>query len=295
MVQWLPESILDGWAHAILRAMTHEWEELTRDLAPWIAPDALERLVEALPPGPVRKIDSRTLLLELAQRFGRGSRLGRALRVMNDYRAPTGEYHPMSGTVLIGAVRFMYEAGGRSVSEGDLEHKLQKHLNPQVDPRFSAWEADQTMGFFAYARTAAEVRAQQRSSERAAEWAANYVKARAEKRHFESADDPSVAEARKWLRGRQHSLASNRFQKPKEALAFVEALYAAGAPRVVIENINNDDGQPGAYADSMVVHLPSDPSQRLEILRIINEVGRPETDGGPVTDSGTDSIGLWWD
>lgn len=108
---------------------------------------------------------------------------------------------------------------------------------------------------------------------------------------------PSVAEARKWLRGNRNpsAFASNRFATTANALAFVDALYAAGAAKVMAENINDTDGAGGPYADSMLVYLPSDPAKRAAVFQVINEIGRPDTDGGPFMDDGEETAGLWWD
>lgn len=111
------------------------------------------------------------------------------------------------------------------------------------------------------------------------------------------ADDP---EALQWLRanGQKGPLASNRFAA-EEALEFVEALYAAGAERVVIaaDSIRDDEQERslgGPYADSLRIQLPADAARRRVLFEIAN---REMEDEGfdPVTDDGQETILLWWD
>lgn len=110
-------------------------------------------------------------------------------------------------------------------------------------------------------------------------------------------DDP---EARQWLRanGQKGPLAANRFDA-EEALAFVEALYAAGAERVVVprDSICDDEQERslgGPYADALKVRLPTDPSRRAAIFAIAE---REALDEGfdPDTDTGQDVLLFWWD
>ncbi len=275
--------------------MTEEWEQLKKDCAVWIPPAAMDALADAIP---AAKVDTRTLLLELARRFGRGSRFGRALRVMNDYRdSATGGFHPMSSVVPVGCVRFMFEAGRPEDGEDDVERKLRQHLRPDIDASMTRWWANTRMGSFANARSAVEVRETQRAHEDAHRHSREFDAALKAGPTFESPDDSSVAEARAWLRKRNVDFATNRFHgSRRDAAAFVDALYAAGARRVVIANIHEDADDPsGKYADSMTIYLPDDTMQRNEIVRIINAVGQPDTEDGPITDTGDSSIGLWWD
>lgn len=266
--------------------MTAEWEQLKRECAEWITPEQLDELASHIEPF---KKDVRTVLLELAERFDRGSRFGRAIRMINQYRDPAGALFPMTAAVPIGCVRFMFEGGLKGESEEDVERKLETYMRPPQDASSGRWQASQNMGFFAYARSAKELRSMRRSDEKTKEWVRKYAESLEKKTHFEDPDDPSVCEARKWLRKRKVMFASNRFQTKKDAVAFVEALYAAGAPRVLIENIDDH------HADSMTVHLPDDASSRTEIFRIINDIGRPDTEGGPTVDDGKKHVGLWWD
>jgi hypothetical protein len=267
--------------------MTAEWEQLKRDCAEWITPEQLDELAAKIQPF---KTDVRTVLLELAQRFDRGSRFGRALRMMNKYRDAAGTLYPMTAAVPIGCVRFMFEAGLKGESEEDIERKLEKHMRPHEDEAIARWQASQNMGFFAYARSSKELQGQQQSTEKATEYVRKYAESLRTGAAFEDPDDPSVSEATKWLRKRKTAFAVNRFQSKKNAVAFVDALYAAASPRVVIENINDN------HADSMTVHLPEGAAERREIFRVINEIGRPDTeDGGPINDDGGKHVGLWWD
>ena len=148
---------------------------------------------------------------------------------------------------------------------------------------------------------AAPVRTEQVEAELVAERTAAddpLSRARARARALvDDANDDSTAEAGKWLRGNRNRapFAANRFGPTGAALEFVEALYAAGATRVMVENIVDTTDEGGGYADSMKVFLPKSAAQRKEIFRVINEIGCPDTDGGPLEDDGEPSVGLWWD
>jgi hypothetical protein len=109
---------------------------------------------------------------------------------------------------------------------------------------------------------------------------------------------PDEAEALEWLRGNANksAFATNRFQGTGNAIKFVEALYAAGAPAVLVQNIQYDLGEAGPYSDSMRVELPAAADGRRAVLAVINDIGRPETaDGQPVSDDGEGQVSLWWD
>lgn len=106
-------------------------------------------------------------------------------------------------------------------------------------------------------------------------------------------------EARGWLEsnGSPAALASNRFGSTREALAFVNRLYRAGAVRVAIDNINDDAiemAEGGPYADALHVHLPADPARRRELFAIANpEFAR---EGFAIeADIGQDYLDFWWD
>lgn len=109
----------------------------------------------------------------------------------------------------------------------------------------------------------------------------------------------SSPEAREWLvsNGQPAALASNRFNSTRDALAFVDALYKAGAIKVVIYNINSDETemvQGGPYADALVVRLPDDPGRRQRLFEIANP--EFEREGFPrEVDIGQEALYLWWD
>jgi hypothetical protein len=105
-------------------------------------------------------------------------------------------------------------------------------------------------------------------------------------------------EALEWLRVNPNPspLATNRFSSPAEAVAFVEALYAAGATNVVIGNIlmlPNDRWAP--YADMLLVDLPADRAQRCKVFELVEKIGRPDGEDEPLIDGGQSTIRLWWD
>lgn len=110
-------------------------------------------------------------------------------------------------------------------------------------------------------------------------------------------------EATEWLKANWNpsALASNRFGPSRNAMRFVDDLYAAGATRVTIDNIMrlpNHDWTP--YADTLVVELPKDPETRRALFDLMKDVGQPDEDGGKtveqmLTDCGQASMRLWWD
>jgi hypothetical protein len=105
--------------------------------------------------------------------------------------------------------------------------------------------------------------------------------------------------ALEWLRAHPsaHAFATNRFPMTQDAIAFVEQLFAAGAAKVTIDNIQflpSDDWLP--YADTLMVTLPGELAKRREIFRLIDEVGRPDEDAGQLpSDEGQEIVRLWWD
>jgi hypothetical protein len=113
---------------------------------------------------------------------------------------------------------------------------------------------------------------------------------------IKSRERPDSVEARAYLRKHKKGavFAANQFTR-EQAIEFVEGLYAAGAVRVMIENISHDhesqDG--GPHADSMTVELPQDGDARARVFSVINTVGEPEDT--PFVDDGEPQVGLWWD
>ena len=107
-------------------------------------------------------------------------------------------------------------------------------------------------------------------------------------------DDP---EARAWFAGAPGArLAGNRFDDAADTLAFVDALYAAGARRVVIaaESICEHPVDPTPTADAIRVGLPDGVEERRAVLKIVNREVREEG-GKPYRDRGQPSVFLWWD
>jgi hypothetical protein len=78
-------------------------------------------------------------------------------------------------------------------------------------------------------------------------------------------------------------------------VAFVEALYAAGATTVAIDNILMLPGDHGApYADTLLVDLPEDGAQRREVFDLVEEIGQPDDEAEPLMDYGQSTIRLSW-
>lgn len=109
-------------------------------------------------------------------------------------------------------------------------------------------------------------------------------------------------EALAWLKsnGNEAALASNRFLETENAVKYVEALYAAGAAKVVVPNdtIRDDEetvmGEGGPYADALVVTLPSDPELRKSVVDLCRAELRREGFDSPDV-AAAPQIYLWWD
>lgn len=114
----------------------------------------------------------------------------------------------------------------------------------------------------------------------------------------------SGPEAREWLLSNKsaYCFAGNRFDSKTEAVAFVEQLYAAGAPRVFIpeDSISRNPAEikehGGPYADSLVIELPEEKRSDLFLIfeREAENEGYEEMKG---EDSVIDGkfLYLWWD
>ncbi len=105
-------------------------------------------------------------------------------------------------------------------------------------------------------------------------------------------------EAREWIRnsGRAGPLASNRFEGKEDALAFVNALYEAGAVKVVVDAIMDDElemAEGGPYADALIVRMPTDVRKRLRLMSIASTESLKR--GEPVADVGLETMYFWWD
>jgi hypothetical protein len=105
---------------------------------------------------------------------------------------------------------------------------------------------------------------------------------------------PEDPEAREWLRSNPGDapLAANAFDADA-ARGFVDALYAAGARRVVIASENIVDEDP-PYCDALRVRLPEDPTARAAVFALTNAEALSEG-LDPDEDTGQDAIFLWWD
>jgi hypothetical protein len=104
------------------------------------------------------------------------------------------------------------------------------------------------------------------------------------------------AEALDWLRANKNpaAFASNRFGATKNAILFVEALYAKGAERVYILDPQEDPQtlklEGGPYADTLIVILPKSFHKQNEILKIKAK----EVFFDPTALSGNELF-FWWD
>jgi hypothetical protein len=82
--------------------------------------------------------------------------------------------------------------------------------------------------------------------------------------------------------------ASNRFHDTANAIQFVEALYSAGAAKIIVNQENIvDEGGGDLYADALVVQLPQDPAARRRVVAI----GKRESD----REAGAVSSDAEWD
>lgn len=107
-------------------------------------------------------------------------------------------------------------------------------------------------------------------------------------------------EAREWLRNNanESAFASNRFGTTDAAAAFVEQLYALGAPIVHVTNIYREDwriqAEGGPYADMLIVQLPDDATQRDSLFVLYEKEMKAEGFDAAYGD-GQQEIILWWD
>jgi hypothetical protein len=121
------------------------------------------------------------------------------------------------------------------------------------------------------------------------------------KRTF-SPQDLAGSEAKGWLKQNKNesALASNRFGYTKEAIKFVDALYAAGAPLVIVpkSSITDDPDtleiEGGPYADALIVKLPTDAGPRQKVEAICAR--ELDKEGSSLGDASSDEyVFLWWD
>jgi hypothetical protein len=106
-----------------------------------------------------------------------------------------------------------------------------------------------------------------------------------------------LEEARAWLTNNPNpsAFATNRFQTTERALAFVDALYAAGATAVLIEDSTVDStGNP--YADTLLVRFSETGETRWLLERFCAREGPGDVPPGDfVMRAGPHEIMLWWD
>jgi hypothetical protein len=104
-------------------------------------------------------------------------------------------------------------------------------------------------------------------------------------------------EARAWLSSNANpsALATNKFGETARALAFVDALYAAGATEVLIDNIFEEHAarEGGPYADSLIIRVGRGSVAGHRLLKICEHAIEGEADGR--VDHHVDEIRIWWD
>ena len=262
--------------------MTPEWERFKQDVSEWIAPDELEQWATVVT---TELFNVRAWLLKLDAKYGHGHQMGRALQWLGNYRDNTGAHHKATWNIVVATVRFSFEGGEPNLTEEQIAEYREDYLRPGQD-RSGMSAADTFLNSVSAARSAEELRAMLR-----------YGKKVRNDPPLTLAGKPTGVEARKWLRSNANpsALATNRFGPTAAAIEFVDALYAAGAKKVMVEDIDDTVDAEGGYADSLKVYLPKSAKKRKEIFRVINDIGRPETDGGPVVDDDEPTVGLWWD
>lgn len=119
------------------------------------------------------------------------------------------------------------------------------------------------------------------------------------------ASDASLAamerhSAKDWLGSNRNpsALATNRFGPTGNAIAFVEALFAAGATNVYVAEPLDEpervEAEGGPYADTLIVEFPDSQPERQALLRIIGEEARAQG-AEPPQDRGQRLELLWWD
>jgi hypothetical protein len=109
-----------------------------------------------------------------------------------------------------------------------------------------------------------------------------------------AAGKPDSAEAREWLMKNSHHnpIALNYFPSRTASEQFIEGLYAAGATKVLVDNISYDDAE-GPHSDTMVVELPADSEGRARVLALCR--ANCSAEGSEFTDTGQARVSLWWD
>jgi hypothetical protein len=107
-------------------------------------------------------------------------------------------------------------------------------------------------------------------------------------------------EARAWLAATRnpHPFASNRFESPTAAAAFVDSLYRLGADTVYVLNVQQDSAwlarEGGPYADALLIRLPAARQARRGLFDTGARESRREG-FDPEPDQGQKYLYLWWD
>jgi hypothetical protein len=81
-------------------------------------------------------------------------------------------------------------------------------------------------------------------------------------------------EARKWLAKKTGDLTARslgRFKREKDAAKFVQALYRAGAVKVIAPDIYRNKAR-DQFADSLLVQLPNNGAKRKTIRRVCGQL-----------------------
>jgi len=105
-------------------------------------------------------------------------------------------------------------------------------------------------------------------------------------------------EALSWLKNsKNHSaFASNYFGDTQSALEFVERVYEAGAIKIEVDNIYDEEDrilrEGDAYADTFLIHLPADKGKRLDVMSVVCASRPDEIDDDWNSD---EPIRIWWD
>lgn len=94
----------------------------------------------------------------------------------------------------------------------------------------------------------------------------------------------------------RHAFASNHFGETENALKFVKELYEAGAVKIEVENIYDEEwrieSEGDAYADTLFIHLPEDKAKRLDVMSVACQSHPDEMDDDW---NSNEPIRLWWD
>ena len=87
-------------------------------------------------------------------------------------------------------------------------------------------------------------------------------------------------EAREWFKAPAHVLFK---EDPKQVVGYVEDFYSAGAPRVLIGDMEDHEGK--QFAGCLIVILPKDAAVRAKLFKLSDRVG-VQFQEDPVSDKG---------